>query len=158
RDDRRVQRTNRSAVRRMTGSSTAMVCAGCGYQADPDDPLPFRCPRAGTDDVDHVMRRELDGRAVRFPDGHEANPFVRYRTLFHGYHLARRRGLDDADHIAIVEELDRAVASVDGRGFRVTPFARADELSDALGFEPSGGVWVKDETGGVAGSHKARHR
>ncbi|HYT29542.1 MAG TPA: PLP-dependent lyase/thiolase, partial [Actinomycetota bacterium] len=141
----------------MTGSPTAMVCAGCGYHADPDDPLPFRCPRAGRDDVDHVMRRELDAHAIRFPEGDEANPFVRYRTLFHSYHLARRHGLDDADHIAIVEELDRAVASVDGRGFGVTPFARADALSDALGFEPAGGVWVKDETGGVAGSHKARH-
>ena len=29
--------------------------------------------------------------------------------------------------------------------------------SDALGFGVDGGVWVKDETGQVAGSHKARH-
>jgi threonine synthase len=30
-------------------------------------------------------------------------------------------------------------------------------LSDELGFSVSGGVWVKDETHNVAGSHKARH-
>jgi len=30
-------------------------------------------------------------------------------------------------------------------------------LSSALGFDASGGVWVKDETGNVSGSHKARH-
>ena len=30
-------------------------------------------------------------------------------------------------------------------------------LSDRLGFSESGGVWVKDETGNVSGSHKGRH-
>jgi threonine synthase len=39
----------------------------------------------------------------------------------------------------------------------VTPLGRADDLSRELGFSADGGVWVKDETGGVAGSHKARH-
>ena len=58
---------------------------------------------------------------------------------------------------ALVRELDDAVRAVDGTGFRVTPFARSDALSDALGFTTDGGVWVKDETGNVAGSHKARH-
>ena len=30
-------------------------------------------------------------------------------------------------------------------------------MSDALGYAAPGGVWVKDETGNVSGSHKARH-
>jgi threonine dehydratase len=38
-----------------------------------------------------------------------------------------------------------------------TPFARADALSAELGFASDGGVWVKDETHNVGGSHKARH-
>ena len=38
-------------------------------------------------------------------------------------------------------------------GFAVTPFARSDLLSAAVG----GDVWVKDETGNVGGSHKGRH-
>ncbi len=33
----------------------------------------------------------------------------------------------------------------------------ARDLSDALGFDGDGGVWVKDETGNVSGSHKGRH-
>jgi threonine synthase len=37
--------------------------------------------------------------------------------------------------------------------FVITPFARSGPLSDALGTN----VWAKDETGNVAGSHKARH-
>jgi threonine synthase len=46
---------------------------------------------------------------------------------------------------------------VDGHGFRVTPFARSAALSERLGLSERGGVWVKDETGNVSGSHKARH-
>ena len=46
---------------------------------------------------------------------------------------------------------------MDGHGFRATPFFRSPELSDALGFDRDGGVWVKDETGNVSGSHKGRH-
>jgi threonine synthase len=46
---------------------------------------------------------------------------------------------------------------VAGRGFRATPFFRSRELSKALGFSAAGGVWVKDETGNVSGSHKGRH-
>jgi threonine synthase len=46
---------------------------------------------------------------------------------------------------------------VDGHGFVVTPFARSDQLSARLGFSSAGGIWVKDETANVSGSHKARH-
>ena len=127
------------------------VCAGCGAEADPA--APFRCPNAGRDDVDHVLRRELDLAAVRFPSDAEPNPFIRYRALLHAYHL----GLDDAEFRRLVDWFDWAVAGVEGRGFAVTPFARSAELSDRLGFSAEGGVWVKDETGSVSGSHKARH-
>jgi threonine dehydratase len=65
--------------------------------------------------------------------------------------------LSEAERVAQITELDAAVARVAGTGFVTTPFARSDALSDALGFDADGGVWVKDETGHVAGSHKARH-
>jgi threonine dehydratase len=58
---------------------------------------------------------------------------------------------------ALVGELDQAVRRVDGVGFVTTPFARSDVLSNELGFGADGGVWIKDETGGVGGSQKARH-
>ncbi len=135
------------------GPATTVVCAGCGYAAPASEPFPFRCPNAGSDDVDHVMVRELDPTHVSFPDGREANPFVRYRELFHAYHLGRAAGMSDADHVHLVEQLDKAVIAVDGRGFVETPLARNEELSNALGCW----VWVKDETGNVSGSHKARH-
>jgi threonine dehydratase len=135
------------------GPATSVVCAGCGYEAPPTDPYPFRCPHAGLDDVDHVLARELDPTHVSFPDNDDPNPFVRYRELFHGYHLGLAAGMSDEDHVLLVEQLDKAISGVEGHGFAETPFARSPELSGALGCS----VWVKDETGNVAGSHKARH-
>jgi threonine synthase len=141
----------------MTGLASTIRCSGCGYVADPADPFPFRCPRAGTDDVDHVLTRVLDVDGARFPSGGEPNPFVRYRALMHSYHVATAHGISDARYRDLVASLDASVAVVDGRGFRVTPFFRSAELSEALGFAATGGVWVKDETGNVSGSHKGRH-
>ena len=142
----------------MTYARTALSCAGCGVVIPPDEPTPFRCPaiREG-DDIDHVIHRRLDERIETFPERDDPNPFVRYRELLHSYHVARRHGLSDDAYVAIVEELDDRVASVDGAGFRVTPFDRHQTLSSAVGLEPPGGVWVKNETRNVSGSHKARH-
>ena len=142
----------------MTRNATSIVCAGCRFVVSPEEPYPFRCPNARPgDDVDHVLVRELDPTHVGFPQGDEANPYVRYRELFHAYHLGLSHGMTDGGFVDLVESLDKAVAEVDGRGFLSTPFVRADELSERLRFSSEGGIWVKDETGNVAGSHKARH-
>jgi threonine synthase len=77
--------------------------------------------------------------------------------MLHSYHLGLARGMSDGAYVDLVERLDKEIAAVEGHGFSVTPFERADGLSDRLGFGPGGGVWVKDETGNVSGSHKARH-
>jgi len=133
-----------------------VICAGCGFPAPADDPFPFRCPNAGRgNDIDHVMTVVLDAAHLRWPGGREPNPFVRYRTLFHSYHLAAAHGMSDAEYVGLVERLDRAIAAVDGHGFTETPYGRSEALS--AGFAPGGGLWVKDETGNVSGSHKARH-
>ena len=143
----------------MSRPASQLVCAGCGAVPDWSEPYPFRCPNAGRgDDVDHVLRRKLDLSALRFPaDDAEPNPFIRYRTLLHAYHVAMRGGLSDETFCTLVRELDAKVAALDGHGFSETPFARSSELSTALAFTDVGGVWVKDETGNVSGSHKARH-
>lgn len=151
-----------AAATKASGLASTLVCAGCGASPAPDDPYPFRCPNAASgDDTDHVLRRRLDDPSLVFPSAAEAaaepNPYIAYRHLFHSYHLARAGGMDDAAYVELVARLDRAVAGVDGHGFAVTPFERADALSDRLGFAADGGVWVKNETGNVSGSHKARH-
>jgi len=141
----------------VTSPASGIRCSGCGYVADRDDPYPFRCPRAGTDDTDHVMTRVLSLAGTHFPRGGEGNPFLRYRALMHSYHVAMARGISDAGYCGLVASLDASVAAIDGHGFRITPFFRSRELSQSLGFSGAGGVWVKNETGNVSGSHKARH-
>jgi threonine synthase len=143
----------------VTAAASRLVCAGCGFEPGALEPYPFRCTAAiPGDDVDHVLRRELFLSAVRFPLADpEPNPFVRFRAFLHAYHLAIAGGLPDEAFCSIVRELDERVAAVDGHGFAATPFARSAALSDQLGFTRRGGVWVKDETGNVSGSHKARH-
>ncbi len=117
-----------------------MICAGCGWTAPPLDPRPFRCPRAGTDDIDHVLARRLESASpVPFFDT-EPNPFVRYRTFTHAWHTAQAIGMSDGEFVDLVRGLDTHVG-----GFVVTPF------------EQRNGFWVKDETHNVAGSHKSRH-
>jgi threonine synthase len=140
----------------MSALASSVRCAGCGYTAGSDDPYPFRCPNAGSDDTDHVMTRVLGG--ATFPrGGTENNPFLRYRELLHPYRVAMAHGVSDTEFCALVSGLDDAVAGVDSHGFAVTPLLRSDGLSSSLGFTGDGGVWVKDETGNVSGSHKGRH-
>jgi threonine synthase len=136
---------------------TEISCGGCGYRAAADE-VAQRCPAARPgDDIDHVMRRVIDVERLSFPSGVETNPFVRYRSLWHGYQFARAAGRTDAELTAEIERLDAAVAQVDGHGFTTTPLARADRLSALLGYHAPTGILVKDETANVSGSHKARH-
>lgn len=141
----------------MTGPASSLVCSGCGASPAPGEPYPFRCPRAGEGDVDHVLVRVLDPAQVAWPRQAEPNPFLGYRGLTHSFHRAVAGGMSEQDYSHLVGDLDTAVAAVDGHGFRTTPFGRDDELSARLGFSGGGGVWVKDETRNVSGSHKARH-
>ncbi|MFV2062639.1 MAG: pyridoxal-phosphate dependent enzyme [Chloroflexota bacterium] len=139
-------------------ATSAMVCAGCGALAPPDRPLAPRCPAAQPgDDIDHVLRRVIDPARMDAHPAPESNPFVRYRTRFHAYHVAMAAGWSDARFVDLVTELDSAIEGVDGRGFRTTPLLRSPELDSHLDFSAKGGIWVKDETGNVSGSHKARH-
>jgi threonine synthase len=76
--------------------------------------------------------------------------------LLDSYRVAMSHGWTDADYLALVARLDDAVAEIDGHGFEMTPLTRQDRLGIHLGLAP-GQLWVKDDTGNVAGSHKARH-
>ncbi|MDP3984022.1 MAG: PLP-dependent lyase/thiolase [Acidimicrobiia bacterium] len=84
------------------------------------------------------------------------HPFIRYRWLLDSYRKAIGRGWSDGDFVSLVTRLDEAIAGVEGHGFSVTPLSRQDRLAASLGIG-SAPLWVKDETGNVGGSHKARH-
>ena len=108
-----------------------------------------------------LVRRARRIGAVAFPDADDdaiPNPFVRYRALFHVAPPGRSAaGSTTRSTSSWSSELDDAVARVDGRGFASRRSCARTSCRDRLGFAAAGGVWVKDETGNVSGSHKARH-
>ena len=122
---------------------TGFVCAVCGASVDVACVDPWKCPNASASDRYHVLHLRDDGHQPEVVD--DPNPFVRYGRRLAWWAFARKIGLSDDECVA----LTRAVAG----DFRATPFAPSAALSEAIGRE----VWVKDETGNVAGSHKARH-
>ena len=152
--------TGTPAGRAATAPASRLVCAGCGAVVPPETPFAWSCPASvAGDDIDHVLRRVLDPAAMSAEGDTEPspNPVVRYRRRFPAYHVARAADWSDARFVDLVCGLDEAIADVDGHGFRATPIVRSTGLDQALGFERGAGVWVKDETGNVSGSHKARH-
>ena len=168
--DRRVQRRGRRGGRRVTTSRPGVIAArarrvcdrlrrGCGSRGDAA--ARSRCPRARPgDDIDHVMApRARPGRvgAAR-PDArpepvrplpHAASTPTTWRA---------RAGWTDARYVDLVARARRRRRR--GRRPRLPRSRRSSarpRSPSALGLGRAGGVWVKDETGNVSGSHKARH-
>jgi threonine dehydratase len=151
---------------------TGWECVVCGATVDIATSFPWRCPNSTAWDRHHVLAIVNDDRPLGdtivhgFERGDAAtadaptadtNPYLSHDSQLAWAAHAQANGIDASARRAIVEELDDAVRAVAGVGFVPTPFERSAALSDALGFVDGGGVWVKDETGGVAGSQKARH-
>lgn len=130
-------------------------CVRCGTGVPVSTFMPWRCPNE-SGDRHHVLLLQDDGGPF-VADETDPNPFVRYRHQMAWWAFGRSRGMADDEIVGLVNDLNDDIVAVDDVGFTVTPYVRADDLSDVLGFTPYGGVWIKDETGNVAGSQKARH-
>ena len=130
-------------------------CAVCGAHVDIATPMSWVCPNATALDRHHTLQLVQGIAPLRGSD--DPNPFVAFRPYLAWDSFAAAHGMTDAARTAMVRQVDADIAVVAGVGFHVTPFERSDALSAELGFGVDGGVWVKDETGQVAGSHKARH-
>lgn len=139
----------------MTGVVTGLVCAVCGTRVSIATPLSWVCPHSSMNDKRHVLHFESAIEPFRPAD--DVNPFLAFRRYLAVDSLGGELGLDEPTRIRIINDADKAVAVVAGVGFHRTPLARNNALSDELGFTSAGGIWVKDETGNVGGSHKARH-
>ena len=151
---------------------TGWHCLVCAATVDIATPFPWRCPNSTSWDRHHVLaivngpgwapdftNQESAVHEVPAAQPHHLteNPFISHDTELAWAAYADANGIDARARRSIVEELDDAVRRVAGVGFVPTPFEYSAALSDALGFVDGGGIWVKDETGGVAGSQKARH-
>ncbi len=122
---------------------TGYRCAVCGESVDVAVACPWRCPNASATDPYHVLHLVDDGVLPLLDD--DPNPLVRYGPRLAWWAFARAHGMSNDDCAALTHSVSH--------GFTVTPFERSEALGDAVGAH----VWVKDETGNVAGSHKARH-
>lgn len=132
-------------------------CVSCGTVVPVSTALSWRCPNAVAGDRRHVLVIESDDSGGDFVPDDSDNPFVAFRRMLAWDAFAASTGMADDDRRSFIERIDGLVAEVAGTGFRFTPVSRESRLSDELAFSSSGGVWVKDETHNVAGSHKARH-
>jgi len=95
--------------------------------------------------------------SVSDPGGSDRSTFRRYVRRLEAWRRVERGEITGEELTEAVESLDAAVAAVEGRGFEITPFTPQPELASAVGLDPSVELWVKDETGNVSGTHKARH-
>ena len=139
----------------MSTRVTGLTCAVCGVHVPLDAPMQWVCPNVSSQDRHHVL--SFDTSVGHNQDTASDNPFLSFREQLGVDAFGAAVGLEEATRIEIIASLDHAVEKVAGTGFGKTPLCRADALSDALGFSTHGGVWIKDETHNVAGSHKARH-
>jgi threonine synthase len=145
---------------------TGWRCAVCAAEVDIATAFPWRCPNSTEHDRRHVLQivNNADGGGGFEPGSTRGaepepgtNPYLRHDADLAWAAHADANGIDLSARRRLVIELDDAVRRVAGVGFVPTPFGRSDALSEALGFTDGGGVWAKDETGGVGGSQKARH-
>lgn len=138
----------------MKMPAPSLVCTGCGTVVS--GAQPFRCPEAEGDVRDHVLNWIGPPTGATLATEGDPNPFIRHRRLAFAWQVAQARGMADHGYVALVRDLDRAVAAIDGHGFSITPYRVAPAVAKVLGLG-DGGLWIKDETSNVAGSHKARH-
>lgn len=123
------------------GTVIGYRCATCGTEVPIDTVNPFRCPAAG--DSHHALHPVIGTDIPELID--DPNPFVRYGRSLAWWAFAQAHGMSDEQCIALTREV--------ADGFFITPCASNELLSAKLGAD----VWVKNETGQLGGSHKARH-
>ena len=127
-------------------SMPTLVCAGCGAEVEAIGAggAASRCPRAGDDEIDHVLRPVPPDTHAHWPaPGASANPFVRYRTLLASYRAARALGMSDEAFVSLVDDLDDRIAA---RGWRRVSCDTAARRDHARG-EPRDAVRQPDRQG-----------
>ena len=128
----------------------SLKCIGCNleYALDGVHPV-YGCENQGRDDANHILEKLLTLSDIAFSGKGLTNPYLKYKEFFFSYYLADYLNID---YDQIVKEIDLGLKRIGELGFIETPI-RIIEDSKLL----SGKLIVKDETGNVSGSHKARH-
>ncbi|MEJ5357383.1 MAG: PLP-dependent lyase/thiolase [Desulfobacterales bacterium] len=131
-----------------------LACPACARTYRIEDGH-FSCPRRDSGG-EHLLRRVgLAGEAAAeaLLTGWERRSEGSFARL--GALLSARQLAGEAGYRVIHDRLHDPLERLEGAGFRPTPLREQPALAAALG--RSGPLWVKDETGNAAGSHKGRH-
>ncbi len=134
--------------------SANLFCRGCERKYDLFEGLINSCGnKDDKDNINHILEKnimidsfDLSLNTLQKRTAGSENPFLIFKELFYSYHLAQKL---DVDYEAIVESINLKLKEVGGIDFRITPIIHGDASL--------GKVFIKDETGNVSGSHKARH-
>ncbi|MCU0585530.1 MAG: pyridoxal-phosphate dependent enzyme [Desulfobacterales bacterium] len=129
-------------------------CPACRRDFPPR-PLLFACPHARSGE-EHTLERLPDagdglGSRLRaaWSDG------GRRTFAVFGELLSARRLLGPDAYGELLGSLSERLERLEGRCFEATPLVAAPALSEAIG--RTGPLWIKNDTGNIAGSHKGRH-
>ena len=135
-----------------------LTCSGCGCVVNGAVAAAFRCPNCESrPDADHVLCPSADTPnrleilhktgATQADLSTGGNPFVDFRHMMYSHRVGMARGMSDSEYVAMADQLNGALESVEGGGFQETPLIFCEELN----------CFLKNETDNVAQSHKARH-
>lgn len=131
-----------------------LACPACRRSYAADSGI-LSCPHA-KEGGEHALRRLFDwgpdaGAELRAAwRRNREESFRAFEAVITARHLAGAEA-----YRRILERLTSSLRSREGRGFAPTPLTEQAGLARAVG--RAGRLWVKDETGNVAGSHKGRH-
>ncbi|HJO94947.1 MAG TPA: pyridoxal-phosphate dependent enzyme [Victivallales bacterium] len=133
-----------------------LKCVGCGAEYSFDFFTPVHeCINRGQDDANHILEKHLPS-GFRFKISKiiadktdDSSPYKLFKRYFYSYYLAKYLNIDFEE---IVDEINQNLTSIGEPEFLFTPLVEIDNIPGI-----SGKTIIKNETGNVSGSHKARH-
>ncbi len=140
----------------MTAARISLYCPAC-RRFYPLSEGRLSCPRTQPGS-EHALRKivRLEGSTAPMRSRivrrwrEDRSPFVIFRDL-----LAARELAGDHAYLELLDGFESRLRKEQGRSFTVTPLEEASRLNAALNRQ--GPLWVKNDSGNVGGSHKARH-
>lgn len=133
----------------------SLKCKGCDYTPDFIHELVNGCRNQEESNANHILEMCLGKRkSLTFEDlslslNKSSNPYIVFKDFFLSNYAAKEHSVD---YDCIVSEIQEGLRTVDSTDFRQTPLNFYEKFKGL-----KNGLFVKNETGNVGGSHKARH-
>jgi threonine synthase len=133
-----------------------LKCIGCDAEYSFDFYTPVNeCINRGQDDANHILEKHLPS-GFRFKISKiiakrtdDSTPYKLFKRYFYSYYLAEYL---EIDFDKIVDDINKNLTLIGEPKFLFTPLLEIDNVPGI-----SGTTVIKNETGNVSGSHKARH-